>query len=76
MYSLIETCKYNDINAELYIVYLLKTLPRIPEDTDLSKLLPYNIDVSILDKVYEEAATAEAEAEDSEISETLSQDTC
>jgi transposase len=75
MYSLIETCKYNDINAELYIVYLLKTLPRIPEDTDLSKLLPYNIDVSILDKVYEEAATAEAEAEESEISETLRQDT-
>ena len=57
MYSLIETCRYTGISAERYLVYVLKILPTLPENTDLTSLLPYNIDASKLETVYDATDT-------------------
>jgi transposase len=44
LYSIVETCKVNQLNPLAYLTYLLDTLPQLgrhPEKSELKALLPY-----------------------------------
>lgn len=44
LYSLVETCKVNNLNPLAYLTYLLDALPQLglhPEESELKTLLPY-----------------------------------
>ena len=43
LYSLTETAKANNLDPSKYLTYLLKNFPLAKTETDLRKLLPYNL---------------------------------
>jgi transposase len=50
IYSIIETCKANNINPYEYLRYVLLEIKKIGDDPEkLEKLLPYNIDKSLIE---------------------------
>ncbi|HAG0930533.1 TPA: transposase domain-containing protein [Salmonella enterica] len=44
VYSLIETCKLNGINPEVYLQHILSLFPEWPANR-VSELLPWNVDL-------------------------------
>jgi transposase len=48
IFSIIETCKYHQIEPYDYLRYTLETLPQCHTIEDYEKLLPYNIDRKLL----------------------------
>ena len=48
IYSIIETCKANNINPYNYLKYLLNHIHDYSDPKDLVNLLPYNIDKKLL----------------------------
>lgn len=43
LYSIMLTCRANNVNPYRYLVQVLKELPQRPEGSDLTDLLPFNI---------------------------------
>lgn len=41
LYSLVETCKANDVNPQRYLAYVLEKLPQADSEEALRELLPY-----------------------------------
>ncbi len=48
IYSIIETCKYHQIEPYEYLRYVLQVLPQCKTIEDYEALLPYNIDKQLL----------------------------
>ena len=48
IFSIIETCKYHQVEPYNYLRYVLDALPQCNTIEDYEKLLPYNIDRSLL----------------------------
>lgn len=46
IYSLIETCKANDVNTFEYLRHVLTEIPRLPQGSDLTHLLPWNYELA------------------------------
>ena len=44
LYSLVMTCRANDINPYYYFQHLFTELPKLGEGEDLSGLMPWNLD--------------------------------
>ena len=49
IYSIIMTCKHHKVDVIKYLNYILKTLPLCKTISELELLLPYNIDLSLLE---------------------------
>lgn len=43
IYSIVMTCRANDINPYYYFLHLFKTLPSLDENSDLTALMPWNV---------------------------------
>jgi hypothetical protein len=43
LYSIMLTCRANNVNPYRYLVQVLKELPQRPEGSDFTDLLPFNI---------------------------------
>ena len=43
LYSIVMTCRANDINPYFYFQHLFKTLPNMDEQSDLTALMPWNV---------------------------------
>lgn len=52
LYSILLTCKLNNIEPYAYMKYILYKLPKI-DDTQHKDLLPYNINHDLIDNAYE-----------------------
>ena len=52
-YSLIQTCKYHQLDPFLWMRYALNEMPRARTRDEIEILLPYNIDHSVLYKSFE-----------------------
>jgi transposase len=48
IFSLIETCKYHDIEAYDWLRYVLQQIPLCQSDAEIEALLPFNIDRTLL----------------------------
>jgi transposase len=48
IYSIIETCKYHQVEPYDYLRYVLQAIPICQTIEDFEKLLPYNIDKNLL----------------------------
>ena len=48
IYSIIETCKANKINAYDYLRYILDNIKSAKDNHELRAMLPYNIDPELL----------------------------
>ena len=48
IYSIIETCKANKINAYDYLRYILDNIKKAKDNNELRAMLPYNIDPELL----------------------------
>ena len=48
IYSIIETCKANKINAYDYLRYILDNIKKAKDNQELRAMLPYNIDPDLL----------------------------
>ena len=48
IYSIIETCKANKINAYDYLRYILDNIKKAKDNQELRAMLPYNIDPELL----------------------------
>lgn len=48
IFSIIETCKYHQIESYYYLRFILEVLPQCKTIEDYEKLLPYNIDRNLL----------------------------
>lgn len=46
LYSIILTCRANQINPFHYLVHVLKELPQRPDGSDLNDLLPFNYQIA------------------------------
>ncbi len=56
-FSMVETAKENGLNPEDYLEYILTYGPSTPED-QYDTLLPWNVDLSRIEKLHETKATA------------------
>ena len=43
LYSIVMTCRTNDINSYYYFLHLFKTLPNLGDKSDLTALMPWNV---------------------------------
>ena len=43
LYSIIMTCRANDINPYYYFQHLFKEMPNREENSDLTDLMPWNV---------------------------------
>jgi transposase len=43
LYSIVMTCRANDINPYYYFLHLFKALPNRQSDDDLTNLMPWNV---------------------------------
>lgn len=43
LYSIVMTCRANDINPYYYFLHLFKTLPNLDDKSDLTALMPWNV---------------------------------
>tara|TARA_R110000772_G_scaffold77240_1_gene166490 strand:- start:73 stop:1596 length:1524 start_codon:yes stop_codon:yes gene_type:complete len=43
LYSIVMTCRANDINPYYYFLHLFKALPNLQSDDDLTDLMPWNV---------------------------------
>jgi len=43
LYSVVMTCRANDINPYYYFLHLFKTLPNLGDKSDLTALMPWNV---------------------------------
>ena len=50
IFSLIETCKANNVNTYDYLRYLFENIHKANNEEELRKILPYNIDTKVLAK--------------------------
>lgn len=48
IFSLIETCKYHDIEAYDWLRYVLQKMPTCQSDDEIEALLPFNIDRTLI----------------------------
>jgi hypothetical protein len=48
IFSIIETCKANEINSYNYLRYLFANIHKAQTKQDLQSILPYNIDPGFL----------------------------
>lgn len=48
IFSLIETCKYHDIEAYDWLRYVLEKMPGCQSDEEIKALLPFNIDRALI----------------------------
>lgn len=46
LYSLVMTCRANDINPYFYFVHLFRELPKRSPSDDLTDLMPWNVEIS------------------------------
>lgn len=60
-YTLIETAKEYGLNPERYLEYVLRFGPTTPKE-DYASLLPWNVDMSIIDNLVDERARAKADS--------------
>jgi len=51
IFSLVETCKYHDIEAYDWFRYVLQRLPLCQSDAEVEALMPFNIDKQLLIRV-------------------------
>jgi transposase len=47
LYSIVMTCRANDINPYYYFLHLFKALPNSIRDDDLTDLMPWNVQLNI-----------------------------
>ncbi|MBF4227783.1 IS66 family transposase, partial [Vibrio anguillarum] len=45
LYSLVMTCRANDINPYFYFVHLFRELPKRSSSDDLTDLMPWNVEI-------------------------------
>ncbi|MGF1689265.1 transposase domain-containing protein, partial [Photobacterium japonica] len=45
LYSIVMTCRANDINPYYYFLHLFRELPQRASGTDLTNLLPWNVEL-------------------------------
>lgn len=48
IFSIIETCKANNINTYNYLKYLFENIHKAKNQNELRKMLPYNVDTKLL----------------------------
>jgi transposase len=48
VFSLVETCKYHEIEPYNWFRYVLQQIPLCKTDAEIEALLPFNIDRSLL----------------------------
>lgn len=48
IYSIIETCKANNVNAYNYLKYILENIHKAKNDDELRGMLPFNLDAAML----------------------------
>jgi len=48
IYSFIETCKFHKVDPYYWFAYVLKVIPQCKTMDELERLLPYNIDKTLL----------------------------
>jgi transposase len=48
IFSLVETCKYHDVEAYDWLRYVLQQIPLCQNETEIEALLPFNIDRALL----------------------------
>ena len=48
IFSIIETCKTNNINSYNYLKYLFENIHKAKNQNELRKIQPYNIDSKLL----------------------------
>ena len=52
IYSILLTCKANNIEPYAYLKYMLCQIPKLDSDNGLIKLLPYNIENDKFNQAY------------------------
>ncbi len=48
IFSLVETCKYHDIEAYDWFRYVLQQLPLCQSDEEIEALMPFNVDCQLI----------------------------